>query len=87
MINFDFFPSRQICFYLVRLFLTRSAAVLLLLVIVLMALDLLGESGKILKAQGNGQAELLHYVALRVPLRARMCRLPHCVMCGITNTA
>jgi lipopolysaccharide export system permease protein len=34
----------------------------------LMALDLLGESGKILAVPGNGQAEIWHYVSLRVPL-------------------
>jgi len=39
-----------------------------LLVIVLMALDLLGESGKILRVEGNGEAELWRYVSLRVPL-------------------
>ena len=85
MINFDFFPSRQICFYLIRLFMTRSAAVLLLLVMVLMALDLLGESGNILKVQGNGQAELLHYVALRVPLLIQKF-LPFAVLLGTLVT-
>ena len=68
MINLDFMPSRSIALYLVRLFLTRTFAVLLLLVMVLMALDLLGESGKILAVPGNGEAELWHYVSLRVPL-------------------
>jgi len=37
-------------------------------VLVLMALDLLGESGKILKVPGNSEAELWRYVSLRVPL-------------------
>jgi lipopolysaccharide export system permease protein len=41
--QFDFFPSRQISWYMVRLFLTRSFAVLALLVVVLQTLDLLGE--------------------------------------------
>ena len=68
MINLDFMPSRSLALYLVRLFLTRTLAVLLLLVMVLMALDLLGESGKILSVPGNGEAELWHYVTLRVPL-------------------
>ena len=68
MINLDFMPSKSIALYLVRLFLTRTLAVLLLLVLVLMALDLLGESGKILSVPGNGEAELWHYVSLRVPL-------------------
>jgi lipopolysaccharide export system permease protein len=68
MINLSFFPSRRIAFYMVRLFLTRSFAVLVALVLILMTLDLLGESGKILAVPGNGDAELWHYVALRIPL-------------------
>jgi lipopolysaccharide export system permease protein len=68
MINFAFFPSRRLAFYVVRLFLTRSLAVLLALVLILMTLDLLGESGKILAAPGNGDAELWRYVSLRLPL-------------------
>ena len=68
MINLDFLPSRRIALYMARLFLSRSAAVLAMLVMVLMALDLLGESGKILAVPGNSEAELWHYVALRVPL-------------------
>ena len=68
MINLDFMPSKSLALYLVRLFLTRTFAVLALLVLVLMALDLLGESGKILAVPGNGEAELWHYVSLRVPL-------------------
>jgi lipopolysaccharide export system permease protein len=53
---------------MVRLFLTRSLAVLVALVLVLMTLDLLGESGKILAVPGNGEAELWRYVSLRLPL-------------------
>ena len=68
MINLKFFPSRQLAFYMVRLFVTRSLAVLIALVLILMTLDLLGESGKILEVPGNGDAELWHYVALRIPL-------------------
>jgi lipopolysaccharide export system permease protein len=68
MINLSFFPSRNLAFYMVRLFLTRSLAVLVALVLVLMTLDLLGESGKILAVPGNGDAALWHYVALRIPL-------------------
>ena len=68
MINLDFFPSRRIAFYTAKLFLTRSAAVLVALVMILMMLDLLGESGKILRVPGNGDAELWRYVSLRVPL-------------------
>ena len=68
MINLGFFPSRHLAFYMVRLFLTRSLAVLFALVLVLMTLDLLGEAGKILAVPGNGDSALWHYVALRIPL-------------------
>jgi len=68
MINLDFMPSRSIALYLVRLFVSRTLAVLMMLVLVLMTLDLLGESGKILAVPGNGEAELWQYVTLRVPL-------------------
>ena len=68
MINLQFFPSRQIAIYTVKLFLTRSLAVLVMLVLVLMALDLLGESGKILRVPGNTDADLWRYVSLRLPL-------------------
>ena len=68
MINLEFFPSRQLALYTARLYLTRSLAVLVGLVLVLMMLDLLGESGKILAVPGNGEAELWQYVSLRIPL-------------------
>jgi lipopolysaccharide export system permease protein len=68
MINPSFFPSRRLALYMVRLFLTRSLAVLVALVLVLMTLDLLGESGKILAVPGNGDSELWRYVSLRLPL-------------------
>jgi len=68
MINLDFMPSRQLALYAAKLFLTRSLAVLVALVLVLMTLDLLGESGKILRVPGNGEAELWRYVSLRLPL-------------------
>ena len=81
MINLSFFPSRRLAFYTVRLFLTRSLAVLVALVMILMTLDLLGESGKILAVSGNSDADLWHYVALRVPmLIARF--LPFSVLLG-----
>jgi lipopolysaccharide export system permease protein len=67
MINLHFFPSKRIAFYMARLFLTRSAAVLVALVAVLMILDLLGNSGKVLAHPENGNAELWRYVGLRVP--------------------
>src|SRR6476619_5711122 len=81
MINLSFFPSRNLAFYMVRLFVTRSFAVLVALILVLMTLDLLGESGKILAVPGNGDAALWHYVALRIPLLvARF--LPFSVLLG-----
>jgi lipopolysaccharide export system permease protein len=68
MINLHFFPSRQLALYTVKLFVTRSFAVMFALVLVLMTLDLLGESGKILAVPGNGDADLWRYVSLRIPL-------------------
>ena len=68
MINLSFFPSRRLALYMVRLFLTRSLAVLLALVLILMTLDLLGESGKILAVPGNSDADLWRYVSLRIPM-------------------
>lgn len=77
--DFEFFPSRTLVLYLARLFISRIAGVLVMLVMVLMILDLLGESGDILGRAGNGEAQLLHYVALRVPqLIARF--LPYSVL-------
>ena len=81
MINLAFFPSRSLAFYLVKLFLTRSLAVLIALVLILMTLDLLGESGKILEVPGNGDAELWRYVALRIPLLVSRF-LPFAVLLG-----
>ncbi|MFW5634817.1 MAG: LPS export ABC transporter permease LptG [Erythrobacter sp.] len=63
----DFFPSRTLTLYLAKLFIVRILAVLVMLVVVLMALDLLGATGKILEVEGNGQAEVLKYMSLRVP--------------------
>ncbi len=68
MINLSFFPSRRLAFYMLRLFFTRSLAVLFVLVLVLMTLDLLGEAGKILSVPGNGDVEIWRYVGLRVPV-------------------
>ena len=56
MINLNLFPSWRLSTYMVRLFLTRSLAVLVALVLILMTLDLLGESGKILAVPGNGDS-------------------------------
>src|SRR5438105_5584434 len=81
MINPSFFPSRRLALYMVRLFVTRSLAVLVALVLILMTLDLLGESGKILAVPGNTDADLWRYVGLRMPiLFARF--LPFSVLLG-----
>ncbi len=75
----DFFPSRTLNTYLARMFFLRILAVLMMLVLVLIMLDLLGESGKILAQPGNGEAQLWHYASLRIPqLIARF--LPYSVL-------
>jgi lipopolysaccharide export system permease protein len=75
----DFFPSRTLTLYLAKMFVVRIFAVLVMLVLVLMALDLLSATGKILAAEGNGQAEILRYASLRLPqLIARF--LPYSVL-------
>jgi len=77
--RFEFFPSRTLTWYLARTFIIRILAVLVMLVLVLQMLDLLSESGDILAYEGNGEAELWHYVSLRVPqLIARF--LPYSVL-------
>jgi lipopolysaccharide export system permease protein len=85
MINLHFFPSRRLALYTVKLFVTRSLAVLVALVLILMTLDLLGESGKILRVPGNGDAELWRYVSLRVPLLTSRF-LPFSVLLGTLIT-
>ena len=79
--NLDFFPSRQVSFYMMRLFFTRTFAVLTMLVAILLTLDLLGESGDILAYAGNGDAELWHYAGLRAPQIAATF-LPFSVLLG-----
>ncbi|MBA3677598.1 MAG: LPS export ABC transporter permease LptG [Sphingosinicella sp.] len=83
--NVNFFPSKRIALYMARTFILRSLAVLAALVLVLMTLDLLGESGKILRQPGNGDAQLWQYVSLRIPmLIARF--LPFSVLLGTLIT-
>ncbi|MDG2004210.1 MAG: LPS export ABC transporter permease LptG [Novosphingobium sp.] len=77
--HLEFFASRTLTFYLSRLFVIRIIAVLVMLVMVLQVLDLLGQSGKIMAHPGNGEAQLFHYISLRVPqLIARF--LPYSVL-------
>ncbi len=85
MINLNFFPSKRIALYMAKMFVLRSLAVLAALVVVLMTLDLLGESGKILRVPENGDAELWRYVSLRIPqLISRF--LPFAVLLGTLIT-
>ena len=75
----DFFPSLTLTAYLAKLFIVRILAVLVMLVLVLQALDLLSQTGRILAYEGNGQGELLTYLGLRIPqLIARF--LPYSVL-------
>jgi lipopolysaccharide export system permease protein len=63
----SFFPSRTLGWYVAKMFLIRSFAILAMLVVVLQTLDLLGESGKILSVAGNSDADVWRYAGLRVP--------------------
>lgn len=82
----DFFPSRTLAIYVAKMLMLRTLAVLAMLVLVLQALDLLGESGRILAQEGNGQGELWTYVTWRAPqLVARF--LPFAVLLGTIITA
>ncbi len=75
------FPSRNLGIYMAKLFVTRSFAVLIMLVLVLLTLDMLGESGKILAIKGNTDADLWRYVGMRAPqIIARF--LPFSVLLG-----
>ena len=79
------FPSKTIARYTARLFLVRTFAFLVGLVVILETLDLLGESSRILAVAGNGDAELWHYVALRVPQLIQLI-LPFSVLLGTLVT-
>ncbi|MFS0736055.1 LPS export ABC transporter permease LptG [Sphingomonas sp. 1P06PA] len=83
--NLSFFASRTVTIYMARKFLVTSMAVLFALVLVLMALDLLGESGNILAHPGNGNAELLRYIGLRAPQIVQRF-LPFAVLLGTLVT-
>lgn len=83
--QFSFFPSRTLAVYVGRTFLTRSLAMLAMLVLVLQMLDLLSEAGSILAHPGNGDAELWRYVSLRAPeIVSRF--LPFAVLLGTLVT-
>lgn len=79
--HFAFMPSPQIAKYMAKLFVTRSLAVLVMLVLILMTLDLLGESGKITAVPGNTGSDVWTYAAMRLPqLISRF--LPYSVLLG-----
>lgn len=61
------FPSKTIAWYTARMFLVRTAAFIIGLTVILQSLDLLSESGKVLAAPGNTEADLWVYVSLRAP--------------------
>lgn len=85
MQQFRFFPSRQMALYVGKMFLIRTFAILIALVLILQTLDLLGESGKILAVSTNGDADVWHYVGLRLPqIIARF--LPFSVLLGTILT-
>lgn len=63
----SFFPSRTVSLYMARMLLTRTFAIIVLLVLVLQTLDALSESGRILAHPGNGQDDVWRYISLRAP--------------------
>lgn len=81
----SFFPSRTVAIYMARLFLVRTFAIMLALAMVLQTLDLLSETGDILAYAGNGQAQILTYVSLRIPQIVSFL-LPFCVLLGTILT-
>ena len=85
MSTVSFFPSRTVALYMARLFLVRTFAILLGLVLVLQTLDLLSTTGDILAAPGNGQSQIWTYVSLRSPQIISFL-LPFCVLLGTILT-
>ena len=63
----SFFPSWRLAWYVAKMFLIRTLAILLMLVLILQTLDLLGESGNILAVPGNTNSEVWLYISLRLP--------------------
>ncbi|WP_419809784.1 LPS export ABC transporter permease LptG [Sphingomonas sp.] len=81
----SFFPSRTVAAYMARLFLTRTFGIAAGLVLVLLTLNLLSESSKILGVAGNGQAEVMRYVSLRGPQLIAFA-IPYSVLLGTILT-
>ncbi|MDR6113333.1 MULTISPECIES: LPS export ABC transporter permease LptG [unclassified Sphingomonas] len=63
----NIFPSKTIAIYMAKMFLIRTFAILFAVALVLQTLDVLSESGAVLAAPGNGQAQVWRYVSLRAP--------------------
>lgn len=84
-LNTNFFPSPRLGRYCAKLYLQRLFAVLFCLVLVLLALDMLGESGKILAVRSNTQADVWHYAALRLPMLLSS-NLPRAALLGTLIT-
>ncbi len=63
----NIFPSKTIAIYMAKMFLVRTFAILFAVALVLQTLDVLSESGAVLAAPGNGQAQVWRYVSLRLP--------------------
>ena len=81
----SFFPSPTVAWYMARMFLVRTFGILAILVLVLQALDLLSESGRILAVAGNTDADVWRYASLRAPqIIARF--LPFSVLLGTILT-
>jgi lipopolysaccharide export system permease protein len=85
MSTVSFFPSRTVALYMARLFLVRTFGILGGLVLVLLALNLLSESGRILAQPGNGDAQVWKYVSLRGPELIAF-GLPYSVLLGTILT-
>ncbi len=78
------FPSKTIAWYTARMFIVRTFAFLIGLLVVLETLDVLGESSRILAA-GNSESAIWHYVGLRVPQLVTLF-LPFAVLLGTLAT-
>ncbi|WP_374943293.1 LPS export ABC transporter permease LptG [Sphingomonas sp.] len=81
----NFFPSRTVAIYMARLFLTRTFSIVAGLVLVLLTLNLLSESSKILAFPGNGQDQIWRYVSLRGPELIAFA-IPYSVLLGTILT-
>ena len=81
----SFFPSRTVALYMARLFLVRTFGILAGLVLVLLTLNLLGESSHILAHPENGDGAVWRFVSLRGPELIAF-GLPYSVLLGTILT-